>query len=86
MTNVNDASVELLITDIGIGLTFLEIAGTTRVEADRVRRIGEAHTAYSSILRLLPRFAPTAEQKERLDEALKVLRTGLLGAGVSADE
>jgi hypothetical protein len=79
---VNDLSIELLITDSGVALTFLDLAKTTRVEADRARRIEEAHTAYTSILKLLPRFHPTPEQKRTLEANLDVLRTRLLAAGV----
>lgn len=83
LSDANQISVDFLINDVRIALTFLDLAETTKIARDRLRRIGEAKQAYDSILSFLPCATPTDEQKEVLSRGLKVLKERLRVLGVS---
>ncbi|MBV8673351.1 MAG: hypothetical protein JOZ33_07955 [Acidobacteriaceae bacterium] len=59
----NEVTAELLLADAEIAMTFLDLADTTRVPENRIRRRREAAKAYQTILKLLPRVDTTEEQK-----------------------
>lgn len=74
--------VDLLISDVNLGLTFLDLAETTSRAEDRARRIQEAQKAYETTLYFLTRVTPTEEQSEVLNRNLLTLKTRLLASGV----
>ena len=81
--NISDAKqicVDLLITDTKVGLTLLDLAETTGNTADRSRRIRSARKAYRSILSLLARLRPRAEEAKILSKNLQTIKARLWAA------
>lgn len=70
------------ITDARVALTFLDLSECTNNAENKSGRIGEAYTAYKSILHFLTQLTPTEEQGLVLDGLLSTLKTCLLAAGV----
>jgi hypothetical protein len=77
ISDSNGISIDFLISDARVALTFLDLAETTRIAEDRGRRIKEAKQAYDSILCFLPRATPTDEQGEALGAELAKLKERL---------
>lgn len=78
----NQIGVDLLITDIRTALTLLDLADTTSVSENRVRRIQEAVHAHETIVGFLKRLKPTPEQSATLNHMLPILEHRLKALGV----
>jgi len=78
----NRVGVELLITDCKTALALLDLAATTKVTEDRIRRIAEAEHAYRTIVSFRERLSATPEQEKQLRELLKVVEGRLGDFGV----
>jgi len=81
----NRVGIELLITDCRTALTLLDLAATTAVTEDRLRRIKEAQHAYETIVSFRERLSPTPEQEKQLRELLKALKRRLGEVGIRAE-
>jgi len=77
--------VQFLITDLGVALTFLDVAETTRSEEVRKRNHENARTAYNAVQHFLPRLSPSAEERRELEAKLSTLKTRLRGLGYVLD-
>ena len=53
-------SVEFLLTDLETGLTFMDVAQTSGNQEIKQRNHTNAHVAYDTVIRLLPKVKPTA--------------------------
>lgn len=85
ITDSQQISIELLMTDAKTALTFLDLARTTDIAEIRSRRIAEAVRSYQSILYFLQRLNPTADQNQILSGDLETLKTRLNEAGATVD-
>lgn len=85
ITDSQQISVELLITDAKTALTLLDLARTTEIPEVRSRRIREALKAYQSILSFLRSLTPTAEQEQVLSRDLETLKRRLNEAGTTVN-
>ena len=74
-------TVELLLTDSAMALTLLDLADTTRVATNRIRRLKEARKAYETILRFAAKLDMADEQRELLEQRLSRIHGRLLRAG-----
>jgi hypothetical protein len=85
MEESNRIGVQFLIADLGVALTFLDVAETTRSEEVRKRNRDNAHTAYDAVQRFLGRLSPSKEERTELDARLSTLRTRLRELGYVLD-
>lgn len=79
----NQIGVDFLLADVETGHTFLDIADVTDADGTRSRNRERARHVYWTIRRLLPRVTPEAEDQDRLDERLALLKKRLEDAGFS---
>ena len=70
-------SLELLMSDLDLALTFLQVAGTSSDTETRERNRQNARKAYDTVLYFLPRLHPTAQERQKIEEKLSILRTHL---------
>lgn len=73
--------VQFLIADLTVALTFLDVAEVTNSEDSRRRNQQHARYAYETVLRLLPRVSPSAEERPTLQSKIAELRDRLLALG-----
>ena len=59
-SDLNMTSVEFLLTDLETGLTFMDVAQTSGNQEIKQRNHTNAHVAYDTVIRLLPKVKPTA--------------------------
>ena len=67
----------ILLADLDLAMTFLEIARTTTDASVRQRNRENARKAYETVLRFQLRLVPTAEEKKSMEEKLGNVRDGL---------
>jgi hypothetical protein len=73
---------EFLMTEVGTGLTFAEIALGAGDDLDKIERNTlNARKAYEAVLRFRDRVQMSEVQSEALDRKIKQLRTDLLQLG-----
>jgi hypothetical protein len=73
---------DILMSDADFALTFLDLAETTVVEENRIRRRAEARRAYHAILKFVSKSHLTQEQRSALTKRLDRIRGRLwVGAG-----
>ena len=77
--------VQFLIADLGVALTFLDVAETTRSEETRKRNRENARTAYNAVRRFLPRLSPSEEERAELEAKLSTLTSRLRELGYVLD-
>jgi len=68
-------------TELDAGVTFLEVARTTKNEATAQRNREHALEAYQTVQRFLPRVRPDAVQQRTLALKLAALRSQLRESG-----
>jgi len=85
MAESNRIGVQFLLADLEVGITFLDVAKVTRVDATRRRNLRSARAAYETVLRLLPRVMPSEEEQKQLNERLAELKSRLSAAGSETD-
>lgn len=84
-TDLNEASINILITDANVALTFTQIAAT-RKDAETVERnIQNALTAYRDISAKRLKFVFATEQAERLQGKLDLVKKRLHALGHDVD-
>jgi hypothetical protein len=74
-------AVQFLIAELNVGMTFLDVAGVTARGDTRTRNEQNARTAYETVVRLLPRVAPTRHEFPDLYSKLGELRDRLQALG-----
>lgn len=79
------AGVQFLLSDLVIGLTFLDVAEVTVSEEIRTRNRRQACVAYETVLRLLPRVSPSEDEWVALEAKLGLLRERLDALGFVFD-
>jgi hypothetical protein len=79
--NANQTGVELLLVDLDLALTFLDVADTSHIEETRQRNRNNARKAYDTVLRLLETLKPDAGQRRAIDAKLVLLKTRLQAVG-----
>ena len=77
---------QFLLTDMNVAHTFLDVAEVTESADTRKRNQEHALTAYQTVLRLLPRIAPSDDERSALRERLQILRARLLGMGIELND
>jgi hypothetical protein len=80
-SDLNTTSIEFLLTDLETALTFMDVAQTSRDQEIKQRNHANAHLAYDTVIRLLPKFKPTAAQQQAIDEKLSLLKARLEAVG-----
>ncbi len=73
----NQVGVEFLLTDLDVAMTFLDLAAVSHNEETTRRNYCNARTAYDTVLHLLEKLTPDAEQRKVIDAKLALLKTRL---------
>jgi hypothetical protein len=81
LSDLNRSGVSFLLTDLDIGMTFMDVAATSRIEETTRRNHTNARTAYDTVLRLLENLTPTADERRAIDAKLASLRMRLQAIG-----
>jgi hypothetical protein len=72
---------EFVLTDLDLGLTFMDVADTTHSEHTASRNHSKARTAYDTVLRLLEKLSPSDPEQQAIEEKLTILKTRLQAVG-----
>jgi hypothetical protein len=81
LADLNDRLVQLVLTDLDLSLTFMDVAEVTHVQEKACRNHKHARIVYDTAVRLLPNLKPSAPQQVVFDEKLGVLKTRLKAVG-----
>jgi hypothetical protein len=76
------ACAQFLLVDLDVGITFMEIAETSRNEQTVARNRNNALVAYSSSVRFLPRLTLTVAEDWEIKEKLDRLKARLEILGI----
>ena len=79
--DLNQSGVQFLLVDLDLAMTMMDTAEATRLEDTKHRNHKNARTAYDSVLHLLEKLEPDAEQREAIDAKLARLKTRLEAVG-----
>jgi hypothetical protein len=79
------ACARFLLVDLDLGITFLDIAKTSRNAETVQRNLNNALIAYSSSMRFLPRLTLTALEDMAIKEKLARLKTRLECLGYDSE-
>ena len=77
--------VQFLLADLATALTFLDVSQVTELEESRKRNLERARYVYDTVMRLMPKVAPSTEERALLDDKLAELRRRLVATGQLAD-
>ncbi len=77
----NEASVQFLLMDLDLALTFMDVAKVTGDEETMHRNHANARAAFDNVLHQLERFTPSAPQQLIIDEKLAILKLRLIAVG-----
>ena len=77
----SSASIDLLLTDARLGLTFITVAETATSDEGRERNIGNARKAHDWVCSKRPAFVLTDSQNRDLDSMLRELKSRLEALG-----
>lgn len=79
MDQFKQAAFDFVLTEINVGLTFVSLALSTESrESDKIRReVTNARKAYESALKFQNKIAFTDEERDKLEQPMKVLRAAL---------
>jgi diketogulonate reductase-like aldo/keto reductase len=78
---LNQSGIEFLLTDLDVGLTFMDVAGVSNNEETVHRNCENARKAYDTVLRLLNNLAPDEKQHEQIEAKLALLKSRLMVVG-----
>jgi hypothetical protein len=81
LRGTNRLGVQFLLIDLGLALTFLNIASTSGNLETAQRNWRNARKAHDAVLHLLPRLTTTNEEFQLIDEKLSALRLRLEAFG-----
>jgi hypothetical protein len=79
--NANQTGVDLLLVDLDLALTFMDVAAASHIEETRRRNHHKARTAYDTVARLLGKLTPDAGQRQAIDARVADLKRRLQAAG-----
>ena len=79
--DLNQSGVSFLLTDLDIAMTFMNVADASRIEETTRRNYTNARAAYDTVLRLLEKLTPTADEREAIDAKLASLKMRLQSVG-----
>jgi hypothetical protein len=79
--NLIQTGVEFLLVDLDVAMTFMDVAEASGLEDTKHRNHKNARKAYDSVLHLLEKLKPDAEQVRVIDAKLARLKTRLEAAG-----
>ena len=74
-------SPEFLLTDIGVAMTFMDVAETTNIEETVIRNHANARKAHDTVLDFLAKWALTPSDRQAVESRLAVLKARLEAAG-----
>jgi hypothetical protein len=77
--------VQFLLADLATALTFLDVSEVTELEESRKRNLERARYVYDTVMRLMPKVAPSTEELAALEGKLAELRRRLVATGQLAD-
>ena len=80
-SDLNQSGVSFLLTDLDLAMTFMDVADASRIEETTRRNHTNARTAYDTVLRLLEKLTPNADQRQTIDAKLASLKTRLHAVG-----
>jgi hypothetical protein len=80
-SDVNQSGVSFVLADLDLALTFMDVAGTSHISETTRRNHTNARTAYDTVLHLLEKLTPNAEQRRAIDAKLLILKTRLQAVG-----
>ena len=75
------ASVEFLLTDIDVAMTFLDVAETSGIEETVTRNHQNARRAYDTVLSFLSKLTLHAGHRQQVETQLAVLKARLEAVG-----
>lgn len=75
------ASPEFLFTDIDVAMTFLDVAEATRINESVTRNKQNARRAYDAVSGLLGKLTLNADDRQRVETKLVVLKARLEAVG-----
>lgn len=81
----NRVGVQFLLADLATAVTFLNVADVTQSVESRNRNHQNALSAYQTVMRLLPRVAPSADERDELNGKLDALKSRLAAIGLIDD-
>jgi hypothetical protein len=79
--NTKRAGAAFLLTDLDVGMTFLDLATTSTNPQTRQRNRENAQKAYDAVLHFLPRVIFTEAETKAVHEKLELLRNRLEAIG-----
>jgi hypothetical protein len=83
LEQANQIGIDFLVTELSVGLTFLQTADVTGSPVTRARDLEKASHVYRTVVRLLPRVILSADDRAEINEKLAELRRKLEHAGYS---
>jgi hypothetical protein len=79
--DLNQSGVEFLLIDLDLAVTFMDIAESSHLEETTRRNHINTRKAYDTVLGLLEKLTPDAEQWQIIDAKLALLKTRLEAVG-----
>ena len=80
-SDLNQSGVSFLLTDLDLAMTFMDVADASRTEETTRRNHTNARTAYDTVLHLLEKLSPNADQRQAIDAKLASLKKRLHAVG-----
>ena len=80
-SDLSQSGVSFLLTDLDLAMTFMDVADASRIEETTRRNHTNARTAYDTVLHLLEKLSPNADQRQAIDAQLTILKTRLEAIG-----
>jgi hypothetical protein len=81
LSDLNQSGLSFLLIDLETAMSFMDVADVSGIEETTRRNRANARTAYDTVLRLLEKLTPTADQRHTIDAQLTPLKTRLQAAG-----
>jgi hypothetical protein len=80
-SNSNETGVELVLADLDLALTFMDVAATSRIQETKDRNHRNARHAYDTVLHLLKSLEPDSQERSAIDGKMALLKTRLQAVG-----
>ena len=78
---LNQNGVTFVLTDLDVGLTFMDVADTTHNAQTARRNDSNARTAYDTVVRLLEKLSPSDAERRVIEAKLAILKNRLQAVG-----
>jgi hypothetical protein len=75
------AGFDFVLVDLDLGMTFMDVAETSRVAETTSRNQNNARRAYDAVLRLSEKLKLSPSQRQAIDAKLPVLKARLQSVG-----